>query len=75
MKEQLIIFEENKVKVRERLKDGRIDYFDLTSWSFQDRLFGFLMEGGFLSGVPAAIRRPGNGRTFRFGFYWPVGFR
>jgi len=42
-----ILFKENKVEVLKRLKDGRIDYFDLTSWSFQDRLFGFLIEERF----------------------------
>ena len=44
---ELILFKENKVEVLKRLKDGRIDYFDLTSWSFQDRLFGFLIEERF----------------------------
>ena len=39
MKAELILFQENKVEVLKRLKDGRIDYLDLTSWSFQDRLF------------------------------------
>ncbi len=47
--DDFIIFKENKVKVRKRLKDGRIDYLDLTSWSFQDRLFGFLIEKKFFS--------------------------
>jgi hypothetical protein len=46
VKEDLIVFQENKVAVRKRLKDGRID-LDLTSWSFQDRLFGFLIEEKF----------------------------
>ncbi len=58
MKDQLIIFEENKVKVRERLKDGRIDYFDLTSWSFQDRLFGFLMEQRFFEWCASSYPTP-----------------
>ena len=47
MEEEMIIFQENKVEVLKRLKDGRINYLDLTSWSFQDRLFGFLMEEWF----------------------------
>jgi hypothetical protein len=38
---ELILFQENKVEVLKRLKDGRVDYLDLTSWSFPDRLFGF----------------------------------
>ncbi len=45
--DELIVFEEKKVEVRTRLKDARIDYLDLTSWSFQDRLFGFLAGEGF----------------------------
>jgi len=45
--DEVIVFQENKVKVRKRLKDGRIDYLDLTSWSFQDRFFGFLIEERF----------------------------
>jgi len=43
----VVLFQENKVEIRRRLKDGRIDYLDLTSWSFQDRLFGFLIEERF----------------------------
>jgi len=45
MNGELIVFQENKVEVRKRLKDGSIDYLNLTSWSFQDRLFGFLLGG------------------------------
>ena len=44
---EVIVFQENKVEVRKRLKDGRIDYLDLTSWSFQDRLMSFLIEEDF----------------------------
>jgi hypothetical protein len=44
----VILFQENKVEVLKRLKDGRIDYLDLTSWSSQGRLFGFLIEKRFL---------------------------
>jgi hypothetical protein len=40
---ELTLFKENKVEVLRRLKDGRVDYLDLTSWSFQYRLFGFLI--------------------------------
>jgi hypothetical protein len=58
VKEQFIVFRENKVKVRERLKDGRIDYLDLTSWSFQDRLFGFLMEERFFEWCASSYPTP-----------------
>lgn len=58
MKEELIVFQENKVEVRKRLKDGRIDYLDLTSWSFQDRLFGFLLEERFFEWCGASYPTP-----------------
>jgi len=56
--DEVIIFRENKVEVRKRLKDGRIDYLDLTSWSFQDRLFGFLIEERFLEWCGASFPTP-----------------
>jgi hypothetical protein len=54
----VILFEENKVEVRRRLKDGRIDYLDLTSWSFQDRLFGFLIEERFFEWCGSSYPTP-----------------
>lgn len=56
--DQVIIFQENKVEVRRRLKDGRIDYLDLTSWSFQDRFFGFLMEERFFEWCGSSYPTP-----------------
>ncbi len=38
-----IIYEENRIKVLNALKDGRIDYLDLADWTFQDRFFAFLL--------------------------------
>jgi hypothetical protein len=58
MKEAIIVFEENKVEVRRRLEDGRIDYLDLTSWSFEDRLFGFLMEERFFEWCESSYPTP-----------------
>ncbi len=58
MKGELIVFQENKVEVRKRLKDGRIDYLDLTSWSFQDRLFGFLIEERFFEWCGSSYPTP-----------------
>lgn len=58
MEEELILFKENKVEVRRRLKDGRVDYLDLTSWSFQDRLFGFLIEDGFFEWCGSSYPTP-----------------
>lgn len=58
MKGGLVLFKENKVKVLKRLKDGRIDYLDLTSWSFQDRLFGFLIEERFFEWCGSSYPTP-----------------
>ncbi len=55
---ELILFQENKVEVRKRLKDGRMDYLDLTSWSFQDRLFGFLIEERFFEWCGSSYPTP-----------------
>ncbi len=55
---ELILFKENKVEVLRRLKDGRIDYLDLTSWSFQDRLFGFLIEERFFEWCGSSYPTP-----------------
>jgi hypothetical protein len=55
---EMILFQENKVEVRRRLKDGRIDYLDLTSWSFQDRFFGFLIEERFLEWCGSSFPTP-----------------
>jgi len=58
VKGEVILFQENKVEVRKRLKDGRIDYLDLTSWSFQDRLFGFLIEERFFEWCASSYPTP-----------------
>lgn len=56
--DKVIVFKENKVEVRRRLKDGRIDYLDLTSWSFQDRLLGFLIEERFFEWCGSSYPTP-----------------
>jgi hypothetical protein len=56
--EQVILFQENKVEVRRCLKDGRIDYLDLTSWSFQDRFFAFLIEQRFFEWCGSSYPTP-----------------
>ena len=56
--DEVILFTENKVEVRKRLEDGRIDYLDLTSWSFQDRLFAFLLEEHFFAWCAAHYPTP-----------------
>jgi hypothetical protein len=55
---EVIVFQENKVEVRKRLKDGRIDYLDLTSWSFQDRLMSFLIEEQFFEWCGSSYPTP-----------------
>ena len=37
--DELIVYRENKPYVRRRLGAGRVDYVDLTQWSFADRFF------------------------------------
>jgi hypothetical protein len=39
----VIIYEENKAKVINALKEGRVDYLDTSSWAFQDSFFAFLL--------------------------------
>lgn len=56
--EEIIVFKENKVEVRRRLKGGQIDYLDLTSWSFQDRLFGYLIEEKFFEWCGSSYPSP-----------------
>jgi hypothetical protein len=56
--EQVILFQENKVEVRRCLKDGRIDYLDLSSWSFQDRFFAFLIEQRFFQWCASSYPTP-----------------
>ena len=55
---EVIVFQESKVEVRKRLQDGRIDYLDLTSWSFQDRLMGFLIEERFFEWCGSSYPTP-----------------
>jgi len=39
----VIIYEEDRVKVLKDLKEGQLDYQDLADWTFQDRFFAFLL--------------------------------
>ncbi|HAW50406.1 TPA: hypothetical protein DCX16_05615 [bacterium] len=45
---ELIVYEEDKPKVLSNLRDGRIDYADLTSQTFVDKFFAFLLEAKFM---------------------------
>jgi len=53
-----IIYEENRIKVLNALKDGRIDYLDLTDWTFQDKFFAFLLGIRFFEICGASYPTP-----------------
>lgn len=53
-----IIYEENRIKVLNALKDGRIDYLDLADWTFQDRFFAFLLGMRFFEICGASYPTP-----------------
>lgn len=53
-----IIYEENRIKVLNALRDGRIDYLDLTGWTFQDRFFAFLLGIRFFEICGASYPTP-----------------
>ena len=55
---ELIIYEENKPKVLQLLKDGRIDYMALTKWEFIDRFFSFLLTTGFFKWCDSTYPTP-----------------
>jgi hypothetical protein len=42
-----IIYEEDTAKVLTELKQGRVNYIDLSSWTFADRFFAFLLSTDF----------------------------
>jgi len=44
-----IIYQENNAFVFEHLKQGDADYFDFSSWPFQDRFFAFLLSINFFA--------------------------
>jgi hypothetical protein len=53
-----IIYEENRIKVLEDIKDGRLDYIDLADWTFQDRFFAFLLGVRFFEICGASYPTP-----------------
>jgi len=55
---ELIVYEEDKPKVLSALRDGRIDYADLTSWTFVDKFFAFLLETKFFDQVSESFPEP-----------------
>ncbi|MBI4691685.1 MAG: hypothetical protein HY754_15705 [Nitrospirae bacterium] len=53
-----IIYEENRIKVIDALKNGWIDYLDLADWTFQDRFFAFLLGIRFFEICGASYPSP-----------------
>jgi len=56
--DDLIVYRENKPHVRRCLGAGKVDYIDLTEWSFADRFFAFLSASGFLAFAQASYPTP-----------------
>ena len=54
----LVIYEEDKQRVRKSLKDGRLDYLDLADWTFQDKFFAFLLSLRFFEICGASYPSP-----------------
>jgi hypothetical protein len=53
-----VIYEENRLKVLERLREGEVEYLDLSSWSYQDRFFAFLLAHRFFEICGASYPSP-----------------
>jgi hypothetical protein len=43
----LLLYQEDRVRVLQGLRAGRLEYADLTSWGFLDRFFALWIEQGF----------------------------
>jgi hypothetical protein len=54
----IIVYKENKPFVRRALKDGRIDYLDMTKWTFIDKFFAFLISVKFFSWCATTFPTP-----------------
>jgi len=52
---RLVIYPKNKPKVLQALKQGRVEYVDLTSWKFMDYFFGYLFEHRFFETIGEAF--------------------
>jgi len=58
LSKELIIYEENKPKVLQALKDGRIEYIALSKWEFVDRFFGFIVATKFFEWCASSYPHP-----------------
>ncbi|MCD6578022.1 transposase [bacterium] len=56
--DDIIVYRENKPFVRRALKDGRIDYLDLTEWTFTDKFFAFLLSIKFFEWNKSSFPTP-----------------
>ena len=63
-----VVYKENKPYVLSQLKDGWVDYMDLTRWSFVDRYFAFLIASGLLDYVHQTYPDPRERRNIPVGF-------
>lgn len=54
----LIVYRENRPFVRRALGAGKIDYLDMTEWSFADRFFAFLSASDFLAFAQSSFPTP-----------------
>ncbi len=55
---EVVIYQENKQKVRQDLESGLLDYVDSADWSFQDRFFAFLLSVRFFEICGASYPSP-----------------
>lgn len=55
---QLVIYKRDQAKVLKALKDGRVEYIDVTSWKFMDYFFGYLFEHKFFEAIGEAFPDP-----------------
>lgn len=55
---EIIVYKENKPLVKRALKDGRIDYLDMTKWTFIDRFFAFLIAIKFFEWSAGSFPSP-----------------
>ena len=54
----LIVYRENRPFVRRAMGAGRIDYLDMSEWSFADRFFAFLSASDFLAFAQSSFPTP-----------------
>ena len=53
-----VLYEENRIQVLSKLQNGEVEYADLSSWSYQDRFFAFLLGIKFFEIAAASYPSP-----------------